>query len=181
VLLQHRVLVLHSSYEAINICYARKAVNMLLAGKADVVEHSCVLVRSSTIHFPLPEVIRLHRFISLPYRPIPFCRKNILLRDGFCCQYCGMRFSPEQLTLDHVIPISRGGKDAWNNVVTACKPCNHKKGNNLMEEIGMMVLSRPRRPTLPTFLHLVRLMGEKREVWRKYLFYDEEKTAEAVV
>jgi len=66
-------------------------------------------------------------------------------------------------------------------VVTACKKCNHKKGNSLIDEIGMILLNRPRRPTLPTFLHLVRLMGEKREGWRKYLFYDEEKNAEAVV
>ena len=180
-LVQHRVLVLNSSYEAINICTARRAVIMLLSGKADLVENSGELVHSASLRMPMPEVIRLRRFISLPYRPIPFCRKNIMLRDGCCCQYCGAHLPPDQLTLDHVIPISRGGKDTWSNVVTACKQCNHKKGNSLIEEIGMILISRPRRPTLPTFLHLVRLMGEKREVWRKYLFYDEEKTAEAVV
>lgn len=103
------------------------------------------------------------------------------MRDGYRCMYCGEQFTLDQLTLDHVIPISRGGKDTWSNVVTACKSCNHKKGNHYLEEIGMSLIHRPQRPTLPTFLHLVRLMGEKRTVWRKYLFYDEKETSEAVV
>ncbi|HOJ59329.1 MAG TPA: HNH endonuclease [bacterium] len=177
----HRVLVLNSSYEAINICTARRAIVMLLTGKADVVENAPHRVRASSLQMPLPEVIRIRRFIKLPYRPIPFCRKNIMLRDAYSCQYCGEQLPSDELTLDHVIPLSRGGKDTWNNVVTACKRCNHKKGNNFIEEIGMTLVSPPRKPTLPTFLHLVRLMGEKREVWRKYLFYDDEPSAEAVV
>ncbi|RJP19055.1 MAG: HNH endonuclease [Candidatus Omnitrophota bacterium] len=180
-LTQHRVLVLNSSYEAINICTAKRAILMLLSGKADLVENAGEEVRSPTFRMTLPEVIRLRRYISLPYRPIPYCRKNIMLRDGFICQYCGEQFSPDELTLDHVIPISRGGHDSWSNVVTACKHCNHKKGNNLLEELGMNVLSRPRRPTLPTFLHLVRVIGKKRDVWRKYLFYDDDEENEAVV
>lgn len=177
---QHRVLVLNSSYEAINICSAKRAVVMVLSEKADLVEKSPVKIRSTLIDMPLPEVIRLRRFIHLPYRPIPFCRKNILLRDNCQCQYCGERNSAEDLTLDHVIPISRGGKDTWHNVVTACRRCNNKKGNHYLEEVGMKLLNPPTKPVFPTYLHLVRLMGQKRDVWRKYLFYDEE-TAEAVV
>lgn len=180
-LAKHRVLVLNSSYEAINICTARRALIMLMNGKADMVENAVHYIRSSTLVMPLPEVIRLRRFIKLPYRPIPFCRKNIMLRDGYCCQYCHDRFPLDQLTLDHVIPLSRGGRDSWSNVVTACKKCNHKKGNYLLEEIGMVLTNRPKKPTLPSFLHLVRLMGEQREVWRKYLFYDEAIETEAVV
>lgn len=177
----HRVLVLNSSYEAINICTAKRAVIMLLTGKADAVEHANNMVHASQLSLQLPEVIRLRRFIKVPYRPIPFCRKNIMLRDGYNCQYCGEHFPAEQLTLDHVIPISRGGKDTWSNVVSACKRCNHKKGNHLCEEIGMLLLNPPKKPTLPSFLHLVRLMGERREVWRKYLFYDDAINTEAVV
>ncbi len=180
-LTQHRVLVLNASYEAINICTAKRAIVMLLSGKADLVEIAVEAVRSPSYSMSLPEVIRLRRYISLPYRPIPYCRKNILLRDGFICQYCGQQFSADELTLDHVIPISRGGHDSWSNVVTACKRCNHKKGNHLLEESGMTLLSRPRKPTLPTYLHLVRVIGKKREVWRKYLFYDDQDEAEAVV
>ncbi len=179
---QHRVLVLNSSYEAINICTAKRAIVMLLTGKADTVEVAVDLVHSSALTMELPEVIRLRRYIKLPYRPIPFCRKNIFLRDGYRCMYCGERFSIDMLTLDHVVPVSRGGKDTWNNVVTACKQCNHKKGNLMLSESGLTLIQRPKRPTLPTFLHLVRLMGEKKSVWRKYLFYDDNKeNVEAVV
>lgn len=180
-MLHERVLVLNSTYEAINICTAKRALVMILTGKADVVEDSITLVHSSRLNLYRPEVIRLRRFIHLPYRPIPFCRKNILLRDDYMCQYCGKTFSAESLTLDHVTPISKGGKDTWDNVVTACKKCNHRKGNMLLEEVHMRLLNRPSKPNLPTYLHLVRLIGSKREVWRKYLFFDEEKTAEAVV
>ena len=181
VLYRHRVLVLNSSYEAINICTARRALNLLLSEKASMVENAAARVHSARLILPLPEVIRLRRFIKLPYRPIPFSRKNILLRDGFCCQYCGEHHPADELTLDHVIPISRGGSDTWTNVVSACKRCNHKKGNSLPDEIGLKLIHRPRKPMLPTFLHMVRLMGEKREVWRKYLFYDEEESCEVVV
>ena len=180
-LAQHRVLVLNSSYEAINICTARRAILLLLAEKADRLENSELEVRSSLMTMPMPEVIRLHRFIKLPYRPIPFCRKNIMLRDNNTCQYCGKRFSIDQLTIDHVIPLSRGGRDTWINVCVACRSCNHKKGNYLLEEIGMNLLSRPHRPKLPSFLHLVRIIGEQRHVWRKYLFFDEAVESEAVV
>ncbi|MBI1387325.1 MAG: HNH endonuclease [bacterium] len=181
VLYQHRVLVLNSSYEAINICTARRALLMMLAEKADLIESSPARVHSETLNIPLPEVIRLKRYVRLPHRPIPFCRKNIMLRDGFRCQYCGSSFKPEELTLDHVIPVSRGGADSWNNVVTACKKCNHKKGNHLLEHIGMHLLNPPKRPTLPTYIHLVRLMGERREVWRKYLYFDDDESMKATV
>ncbi|MDX9754691.1 MAG: HNH endonuclease [bacterium] len=180
-MLQERVLVLNSTYEAINICSAKRALVMILAGKADVVENSFQQIHAARLAMPRPEVIKLRRFINLPYRPIPFCRKNILLRDNYSCQYCGKQFSPEHLTLDHVIPISKLGKDSWTNVVTACKKCNHQKGNMTLDEAGMRLLHRPQKPTLPTYLHLVRLIGQKRDVWRKYLFFDEEKPAEAVV
>ncbi|MGI6456805.1 MAG: HNH endonuclease [bacterium] len=177
---QNRVLVLNSSYEAINICSARRAILMLLAEKADIVEESRDYIHSSVFVMPMPEVIRLRRFINLPYRPIPFCRKNIMLRDSYRCQYCGRHYPADELTLDHVLPVSRGGKDSWSNVVTACRQCNNRKGNFLPDEAGMELQNQPKKPLLPTYLHLVRLMGENREVWRKYLFYDEE-TKEAAV
>ena len=178
---QHRVLVLNSSYEAINICNARRALMMLLAEKADMIETAEERVHSASLNIPMPEVIRLRRYVRLPYRPIPFCRKNIMLRDGFRCQYCNTVFKADELTLDHVIPVSRGGMDSWNNVVTACKKCNHKKGNHLLDHIGMKLIHRPRKPTLPTFLHLVRLIGERREVWRKYLFFDDREQMKATI
>jgi 5-methylcytosine-specific restriction endonuclease McrA len=180
-MLHNRVLVLNSTYEAINICTAKRALVMIMTGKADRVEDSFEEIHSAQLSLYRPEVIKLRRFIRLPYRPIPYCRKNILLRDDYRCQYCGKMYSAEHLTLDHVVPVSKGGKDGWTNIVTACKKCNHRKGNQFLEETGMTLLHRPSKPTLPTYLHLVRLIGEKRGVWRKYLFFDEEKATEAVV
>ena len=180
-MLQDRVLVLNSTYEAINICTAKRALIMILSGKADIVEDSSIAVRSARMTMLCPEVIRLHRFIPLPYRPIPFCRKNILLRDDFSCQYCGKQLSPDHLTLDHIFPISKGGTDSWTNVVTACKKCNHHKGDKTLEEAGLKLRHRPDKPTLPTYLHLVRMIGKQREVWRKYLFFDEDNQEAVVV
>ncbi len=168
----HRVLVLNSTYEAINICTARRALKLLICGVADTVEESAHFVTSPSLQLPLPEVIRLRRFVRIPYRPVPFCRKNIFLRDSYRCQYCGTQKKPERLTLDHVQPLSRGGADTWTNVVTACKTCNHRKGNHLPDEIGMRLLHKPRTPNLPSFLHMVRILGERRATWRKYLFFD---------
>lgn len=176
----HRVLVLNSTYEAVNICTARRAVKLLLCGIADSVEDSSYHVASPSLHLCLPEVIRLRRYVRIPYRPVPFCRKNILLRDSYRCQYCGALKSPDRLTIDHVVPISRGGADDWTNVVAACKACNHRKGNNLPEEVGLRVVHRPKIPSLPSFLHLVRILGERRATWRKYLFFDHTGAPEEV-
>ncbi len=179
-LLQHRVLVLNASFEAINICTAKRALKLLLSEKACMVEHNGHEIRAERICFRLPEVIRLKNYIQLPYRPIPYSRKNILLRDDYTCQYCAEPFDSDELTLDHILPVSRGGKDSWTNVVAACKDCNHTKGNRLPEEAGMKLLRPAKKPGLPSFLHLVRLMGKQREIWRKYLYYDEMPAPEDV-
>lgn len=175
-----RVLVLNSTYEAINICTARRALKLLLCGIAHSVEDSSHVVVAPSFHILLPEVIRLRRYVRIPYRPVPFCRKNILLRDGYRCQYCGTLKSPDRLTIDHVVPVSRRGTDDWTNVVAACKTCNHRKGSHLPEEVGMKVLHRPKTPNLPSFLHLVRILGERRATWRKYLFFEHTPEPEEV-
>jgi len=175
-----RVLVLNSTYEAINVCTARRALKLLFCGIAHAVEDSPRVVFSPSSQFRLPEVIRLRRYVRIPYRPVPFCRKNILLRDSFRCQYCGVQKSPDHLTIDHLVPLSRGGTHDWTNVVTACKSCNHRKASYLPEEVGMRLLARPRTPNLPTFLQLVRIQGEGRASWRKYLFFDYTESTEDV-
>lgn len=174
---QYQVLVLNSSYEAINICTARRAVVMLMKGVADSVQDSDARIRAATDSWILPDVIRLRRYVRIPYRPIPFCRKNIFLRDRMTCQYCARKRPTDRLTIDHVIPTSRGGSDGWSNVVTACRACNHQKGSLTPDEAGMPLLFQPTHPHLPSYLHMVRMMGAKRTQWRKYLFYDEPETA----
>lgn len=172
-LLESRVLVLSSSYEAINICSAKRALIMIFKGVAQMVEQNGRVVHSPSISIEVPEVIKLNRYIRLPYKDITFCKKNVFLRDNHTCQYCGKKVSSSDLTVDHVIPISKGGRDYWENVVTACAKCNHKKGDQLPEDIDLFPARRPKKPSSATYLHLVRHLGQKKEKWRKYLFFEE--------
>ncbi|MEK0188666.1 HNH endonuclease, partial [Microcoleus anatoxicus] len=109
------VLVLNVSYEPLNITNWRRAVVLLLKGKAEQVEHNGKFIAPN---FPLPTVIRLRHYVRVPYKDIPLTRRNILHRDAHSCQYCS--YTGDDLTLDHVIPRSRGGGESWENLVTAC-------------------------------------------------------------
>lgn len=164
-----RVLVLNQSYEPILICSVRKALLLLLLDKAELVEtRNGSLIRSVRHAYPYPSVIRLHAYIRMPYKKVELSRRNILRRDGFACQYCGTRSAP--LTIDHVIPRSRGGGDTWENLVTACIPCNNRKGNRTPEEAGMRLRNVPRKPNHIVFLR--NFMGSVESEWRPYLFAD---------
>ncbi|PHX68413.1 MAG: HNH endonuclease [Cyanobium sp. Baikal-G2] len=136
------VLVLNASYEPLNITTWRRAVVMVLKGKAEGLEHDLDRrIREDTL---LPTVIRLRHFVRVPYKPLPLTRRNLFHRDGHRCQYCGA--SAEQLSVDHVVPRSRGGLDTWENVTTACLPCNVRKGNRTPREAAMPLLRPPHRP-----------------------------------
>jgi len=164
-----RVLVLNQSYEPISICSVKKALTLLLLEKAQLVEsRNGSVVRSVRAVYPFPSVIRLQTYIRVPYKKIELSRRNILRRDGFACQYCGTRSVP--LTIDHVIPRSRGGTDSWENLVTACIPCNNRKGNRTPEEAGMRLRTQPRKPNHIVFLR--NFMGTVEAEWRPYLFAD---------
>jgi 5-methylcytosine-specific restriction endonuclease McrA len=137
-----QVLVLNASYEPLNITTWRRAVVMVLKGKAEGLEHDPArMIRQDTL---LPTVIRLRHFVRVPYKPLPLTRRNLFHRDGHRCQYCGA--SAEQLSVDHVVPRSRGGLDTWENVTTACLPCNVRKGNRTPREAAMPLLRPPHRP-----------------------------------
>ena len=125
-----------------------------------------LLVRSVNHTMPYPSVIRLITYIRIPYRKIELSRRNIIYRDNFKCQYCGTR--TKDLTIDHVIPKSRGGDDSWDNLVSACKPCNNKKGNRTPDEAGMKLLSKPYRPNYIIFIQ--RFMNGMNEDWKPFLF-----------
>ncbi|MDP4808429.1 MAG: HNH endonuclease [Cyanobium sp. MAG_160] len=136
------VLVLNASYEPLNITTWRRAVVMVLKGKAEGLEHDPDRrIREDTLQ---PTVIRLRHFVRVPYKPLPLTRRNLFHRDGHRCQYCGA--SAEQLSVDHVVPRSRGGLDTWENVTTACLPCNVRKGNRTPREAAMPLLRPPHRP-----------------------------------
>ena len=141
-----RVLVLNQTYEPLHFCNAKRAIVMLLKGRAEKIESDGMAVRSPTITIRIPTVIRLRRYIKRSYHVrIAFSKKNVFKRDNFTCQYCGSM--GENLTIDHIIPKSRGGESCWENVVVACQRCNIKKGDRTLRDAQIRLLRRPVRPS----------------------------------
>jgi 5-methylcytosine-specific restriction endonuclease McrA len=166
------VLVLNASYEPINICGARRALVLVLKGVARTEEEHGLVLHAQRSRIPMPSVIRLLEYRRIPYQTRALSRKNILLRDRNTCQYCGEALPPADLTLDHVIPRSRGGNSTWENLVACCHDCNRRKGNRMLHEIDDMVLLRDPRPfSLHTSRQIMRMLGRGDDRWRKYLFY----------
>jgi len=165
------VLVLNATYEPINVCGARRALVLVLKGVASTEEESRHYFHSPSLALPVPSVIRLLEYRRIPFQGRALSRKNILLRDRNTCQFCARVFPASDLTLDHIVPRSRGGDSTWENLVACCHPCNNKKGDRLPEEAGMRLLRRPRSFNMHTSRHLMRMMGKSDQAWRKYLFY----------
>lgn len=163
-------LVLDYSMQPIAIRSARRALTLIVKGRAAVVEEH----KGHEIHkgFNLPSVIRIKEYRYIPVRTQIVSRKNILLRDRHICQYCAVKFSPGELTLDHVIPRSKGGKDTWENLVACCGPCNKKKADRSLEECGMTLLHKPRKASIHTSRFVLKSMGEEDPLWRPYLYFD---------
>ncbi|MDX2031276.1 MAG: HNH endonuclease [Blastocatellia bacterium] len=166
-----RVLVLNSTYEPINVCTTRRAIVLILKGIARTEEKHEHTYRSSRAAMPLPSVIRLTEYVHIPFERKSLSRKNILLRDHNTCQYCAKVFNPSELTLDHVLPKSRGGSSNWDNLVACCKRCNNRKGSHLPEEAGMRLVKRPQSFSLHVNRQIMRYLGRTDAMWRKYLFY----------
>ena len=160
-----RVLVLNASYEPLNICNWRRAVLLLLKGKADGLEYNGHLIYGDLRQ---PTVIRLRHFVRVPYRDVALTRRNILHRDSYTCQYCGR--SRHDLTVDHIMPRSRGGLDTWENVITSCISCNVRKGDRTPHEAGMRLLSQPRRPPPHLYFEASKHAQSGDDTWRRYLF-----------
>lgn len=170
-LLQTPVLVLNATYEPINVTAVRRALVLVLKGVATTEEENGGYVHAARLAFRVPSVIRLMTFHRIPYQTRALSRKNILLRDRHTCQFCGRVFPAAELTLDHVIPRSRGGHTDWDNLVACCHACNNLKGDRMPDETGLRLLRAPRPFTLHTSRQLMRMMGSSDERWRKYLFY----------
>jgi len=161
-----QVLLLNRNYEPMSVVSAKKAVVLFYLQKVEIIEQHDAVVRSVTISIPLPSIIRLVRYTPIPRKRIVLSRRNILKRDGQRCQYCGTTKPP--LTIDHVIPKNRGGKDTWENLVCACVRCNNKKGNRTPEEAGINLLAVPRRPSQLYFIQ--HFVGVRDSRWKPYLF-----------
>ncbi len=148
--MNRKVLVLNQDYTALSVCSATKAFLLVFLDKAELVAASeTQFLNSISNVFPMPTVIRLHRYVQIPYKGVMLSRQNIFKRDGHQCVYCGLR---NDLTLDHVIPKSRGGRTSWDNLVTACRRCNAKKGDFKPEEAGFTPSHRPFKPSFIMFL-----------------------------
>ncbi len=160
------VLVLNQDFSALTVCSVRRAIGLIHLRKADLVEAlPGQMLRSPSISFPFPSIVRLRFYVRVPYRRIMLSRRNILRRDDFRCQYCGQR---ESLTVDHVVPKSRGGRDMWRNLVAACTRCNNRKGNRTPGEARMPLRRKPFRPSHVMFIR--DFVGSVEDTWKPYLF-----------
>lgn len=159
-----RSLVLNASYEPLCVVPARRAVVLVLAEKADVVHDSGQQLHSERLTVPVPSVVRLRYFVKVPYqRTAALSRRAVFHRDGGRCQYCGKGAE----SIDHVVPRSKGGAHAWDNVVAACRRCNASKGDRMLSETAMSLRSRPRAPRELSWIIVA--VNEVPDLWHQYL------------
>lgn len=164
-----RTLLLSQAYEPLRLIAWQRAVTLLSLGKVEVLREHDHHIRAAMRAWRAPAVVRLLRGIRQGRRPIRFSRVNIFTRDGHRCQYCGARKPPGELTYDHVLPRHMGGRTDWLNIVTACGPCNLRKGGRTPEQAGMRLLSRPVQPRWLAVTALTVSMPRVPEVWQDFL------------
>ncbi|MFO0551991.1 MAG: HNH endonuclease [Polyangiaceae bacterium] len=145
-----------------------EAITLLYLGKVDVLEEYDELISSPSISIPLPAVVRLRRQVAGVRRGVKFSRANVFSRDGYMCQYCGVKRPRGELSFDHVLPRTHGGRTGWENIVTACRPCNLRKRNRTPEQAGMRLLRKPIRPMSLPIEPMSLGSGQIPEQWRGY-------------
>ena len=159
------VLVLNHDYTPLTICSVQRAFLLVFLKKAELLNSvNNRNLRSISQSYPFPSVILIYRYINVPYKGVVLTRHNIFKRDGHKCQYCG---TYKDLTLDHLIPRSKGGKSSWSNLVTACKKCNTEKGDFSLEKTDLKLQNIPIKPSYISFLKMAN--GPLREDWKQYL------------
>jgi len=148
------------------VCTVRRAVVLMLKGKAELLEHGVHELHSASATVPRPAVIRLVSYVRIPRdtHRRKITRRAVFARDGWACQYCGSRAN---LTVDHVIPRSKGGGSSWDNIVASCAPCNRRKGDFLPPQAGMVLRRAPRVPSPQVFIHVA--SPTIPPAWRQYL------------
>ncbi len=172
---------LNASFEPLHIVTWQRALQLLFQGKVEVVEESDKEVRTVRFTIKVPAVLRLLTYVPLTRKKeiVRFSRLNIFLRDQCTCQYCGRAFTKNQLTLDHVIPIVQGGQKSWENIVTACKPCNQKKGGHTPAQAGLQLIRKPKQPAwLPTASLQLGIIKTP-ERWKIYLKLEKRRSGGA--
>ncbi len=164
-------LLLNATFEPIGIISWRKAILLTFLGKAEVVHAYEQVVHAISTSMKLPAVLRLTRYVKYRRNEVKFTRRNIYVRDKYRCQYCGKTFEPKDLTYDHVIPRSRGGKTTWTNVVTCCHSCNRKKGDRTPKEAHMRLLAKPKEPRWHPMIHFTMDTQQVPSSWLDYLIW----------
>jgi 5-methylcytosine-specific restriction endonuclease McrA len=167
-ILMSDVLLLNFTYEPLAVIGIRRAVRLLFTRKAEVVSAEVGELRSPSVAFPLPSIVRLLFSVTRRRKRLALTKKNVLLRDGYVCAYCGVRCAPNAATVDHVVPKSRGGASAWANLVACCMECNARKGDRTPDEARMPLRVRPREPrSIPWIVVRRHTLPDE---WWKYLF-----------
>jgi len=165
-MLNSNVLLLSHSYFPITVTSARRAVIMVYTGKAEIVETTGLVLRSVSMCYDIPSIIRLLMVVKVTHVwKMQLSKQNVIKRDRGVCQYCGS--TEGSMTVDHVIPRTLGGNDGWDNLVCACAACNNKKGGRTPHQAGMQLLNTPRKPTIATFImaHRIPLNSD----WHPYI------------
>ncbi len=175
---QGRVLLLNGhTWEPLSVITIPRAINLLLAEKAVVVEQSGEFLRTIRDKYPVPSVIALRTFVNVPRRQAHWSRRGVLVRDSYTCIYCkaqpghmvkGKVLNKSDFTVDHIVPKSRGGKDQWGNTACACYVCNHRKGDKMPNEAGMRLAWEPKTPRTS---YLVIAVGSGVDAWKRYIEY----------
>ena len=166
------VLVLNQNYEPLNVCDIRRAFRLLGADKAELIARNHQVIHTPTLALDAPSVIRLVYLIKRPRPQVKLSRREVFARDRHTCQFCGT--ATHDLTIDHVIPRHRGGRHEWDNLVAACRHCNHRKGSKTLAEARMTLLREPRAPRADhRYLYGTYLSDERNDAWRGFLFLGE--------
>lgn len=169
-----QTLVLNATYEPLKVVHWQRAMVLWAQNKVEIVAEHDTEVRAVTFTFRLPSVVRLLRMARgrAQRQGVAFTRQNIFLRDDHTCQYCRAQCRAEELTFDHVVPAAQGGTRTWENIATACYPCNRRKGARTPEEAGMRLLKRPVRPAPSPVFRVTLGLRRVPEEWRDWLYWN---------
>ena len=164
--MRDHVLLLNANYEPINVCSLRRAVGLMLKMKATLVLNGRGFIKGINCEYPKPSIIRLSYMVHRPRPHLKLTRDEVFRRDNYTCQYCG---NPgRQLTLDHVVPRHMGGEKSWENVVTACPTCNHRKGGRTLDDASMRLLHQPYEPPSSAYYLNQKYLSDYHE-WEPFL------------
>lgn len=169
-----RTLLLTQGYEPIQIISWQRAITLLALAKVEVVEEYETEIRAPSIMVRVPAVVRLRKTFRRHAKLVKFSRVNIYARDNYRCQYCALKCATDELTYDHVVPRSKGGKTTWENIVSACYTCNRRKANRTPVQAGMKLLSMPARPTWMPSVQIRVSTHSVPDAWRDYVYWTSE-------